>query len=103
MVDAARRYARVVSGGSQRVLDDYGKLARQCWSGELGADQGDFRQRGRAVEVCNLPEEPVPEGLDWDMWLGPAPWRRTTPTESAAPTTSTARVGGRGATIPGAA
>jgi len=22
-----------------------------------------------------LPEEPVPEGLDWEMWVGPAPWR----------------------------
>jgi hypothetical protein len=22
-----------------------------------------------------LPEEPVPEGLDWDLWVGPAPWR----------------------------
>lgn len=24
---------------------------------------------------CYLPAEPVPEGLDWDFWLGPAPWR----------------------------
>jgi len=24
---------------------------------------------------CDLPAEPVPEALDWDMWLGPAPWR----------------------------
>ena len=22
-----------------------------------------------------LPAEPVPPHLDWDMWLGPAPWR----------------------------
>jgi len=22
-----------------------------------------------------LPAQPVPEGLDWDLWLGPAPWR----------------------------
>ena len=24
---------------------------------------------------CDLPAEPVPDYLDWDMWLGPAPWR----------------------------
>ena len=37
MVEAARRYGRVVSGGSQRVLEDYrDRLANQCWSGELG-------------------------------------------------------------------
>jgi len=22
-----------------------------------------------------LPAEPVPDGLDWDLWVGPAPWR----------------------------
>ena len=30
MVEAARRYGRVVSGGSQRVLDDYGELAENA-------------------------------------------------------------------------
>jgi predicted dehydrogenase len=24
---------------------------------------------------CDLPEQPVPEGTDWDLWLGPAPRR----------------------------
>ncbi len=24
---------------------------------------------------CNLPAEPVPDYLDYDMWLGPIPWR----------------------------
>ncbi len=24
---------------------------------------------------CNLPEEPMEQGLDWDMWCGPAPMR----------------------------
>jgi len=36
MIDAARRYARVASGGSQRVLNDYRRIVNQCWSGELG-------------------------------------------------------------------
>jgi predicted dehydrogenase len=25
--------------------------------------------------LCNLPGEPLPDGIDWDMWLGPAPYR----------------------------
>ena len=33
---AARRYGCVVSGGSQRVLDDHGELAESCWNGEKG-------------------------------------------------------------------
>jgi hypothetical protein len=24
---------------------------------------------------CYLPAQPVPKGLDWEMWLGPTPWR----------------------------
>ncbi len=23
---------------------------------------------------CNKAGEPIPDGFDWDMWLGPAPW-----------------------------
>jgi hypothetical protein len=26
-----------------------------------------------------FPSEPVPEGLDWDLWVGPAPWRPYNP------------------------
>ncbi len=28
-----------------------------------------------SVKTCTLPAQPVPEGLDYDLWLGPAPWR----------------------------
>ena len=74
MVEAARRYGRVVSGGSQRVLDDYGELAEQCWSGELGTIKEVYVNVGGPSRPCNLPGEPVPPDIDWDMWLGPAPW-----------------------------
>jgi len=30
---------------------------------------------GGPARPCDLPEEPVPEGTDWDLWLGPAPQR----------------------------
>ena len=74
MVEAARRYARVVSGGSQRVLEDYRKQLDPCWSGELGTLKSINVNVGPLSQLCNLPPEPVPEGFDWDMWLGPAPW-----------------------------
>ena len=28
-----------------------------------------------SYKVCDLPAQPVPDWLDYDMWLGPAPWR----------------------------
>jgi predicted dehydrogenase len=74
MVAAARRYGRVVSGGSQRVLEDYRKVVDACWSGSLGTIKSINVNVGPLSLPCNLPGQPIPEGLDWDMWLGPAPW-----------------------------
>jgi predicted dehydrogenase len=74
MVDAARRYSRVVSGGSQRVLEDYQDVVKRCWSGELGAIKSINVNVGPLSQLCNLPAEDVPPDIDWDMWLGPAPW-----------------------------
>jgi hypothetical protein len=81
--EAVQRYGRVMSGGSQRVLEDYGArpdkkgnkgLVAQCWGGELGEIKSINVNVGPLSLPCNLPGQPVPEGLDWDMWLGPAPW-----------------------------
>jgi hypothetical protein len=74
MVQAARRYGRVVSGGSQRVLEDYRNWVQQCWRGEIGEPREVFVNCGGPSQPCYLPGEPVPEGIDWDRWLGPAPW-----------------------------
>ncbi len=74
VVAAARRYGRVVSGGSQRVLEDYRGVVNQCWSGEIGPIKSINVNVGPLPQLCYLPGEPVPDGFDWDMWLGPAPW-----------------------------
>jgi len=75
MVEAARRYGRVVSGGAQRVPDDYGDLPRQVRGGAIGKVTEIFVNCGGPSDDCYLPEEALPEGVDWEMWLGPAPWR----------------------------
>ena len=74
MVEAARRYGRVVSGGSQRVMEDYRGIVRQCWSGEIGEPREVWVNCGGPSKPCYLPGEPVPADVDWDLWLGPAPW-----------------------------
>lgn len=74
MVEAARRYGRVVSGGSQRVLEDYKNIVNQCWGGELGAIKSINVNVGPLSQLCNLPAESTPPDIDWEMWLGPAPW-----------------------------
>jgi hypothetical protein len=74
MVETARRYARVFSGGSQRVLEDYRATVDPCWHGDLGTIKSINVNVSPPPAECNLPGEPVPADLDWDMWLGPAPW-----------------------------
>jgi hypothetical protein len=74
MVQAARRYGRVVSGGSQRVMEDYMNVVRRCWSGQAGDPKEVFVDCGGPSQPCYLQGEPVPAGVDWDMWLGPAPY-----------------------------
>ncbi|MBN2294723.1 MAG: Gfo/Idh/MocA family oxidoreductase [Pirellulales bacterium] len=75
MVEAARRYARVVSGGSQRVMHDYRSTVEPCWNGELGTIKSINVNVSPLPMECNLPGEPVPADIDWNMWLGPAPWQ----------------------------
>ena len=74
MVEAARRYSRVVSGGSQRVLQDYRAVVDKCWSGEIGPVKSINVNVGPLSKHCDLPAEKQPGDIDWDLWLGPAPW-----------------------------
>jgi predicted dehydrogenase len=76
MVDAARRFGRVVQTGSQSR--SMGRLKFACdvvRSGQLGRIVEVHVGCGGPPRPCELPREPVPEQLDWDRWLGPAAWR----------------------------
>jgi predicted dehydrogenase len=75
MIAAARRHGRVVSGGSQRVLEDYRDLVLPCWAGELGGITSIDIGGINPSQPCYLPEQPTPPDIDWDLWLGPAPWQ----------------------------
>ncbi|MGH9751856.1 MAG: Gfo/Idh/MocA family protein [Blastocatellia bacterium] len=79
MVQAARQYNRVVQVGTQqRSGDHYQKAAEIIRGGQLGKitfvrtwNFGNQTPGG----IGNPPDTNPPEGLDWDMWLGPAPMR----------------------------
>lgn len=75
MVEVARRYGRVFSGGSQRVWDDYNWFHKMVRGGAIGHVTEAWANVGGPSGHCYLPPVEVPSGVDWDLWLGPAPWR----------------------------
>ena len=75
LVEAAQKYRRVVQVGFQNRSAPYAVSAREYLrSGKLGKivlvkafnplEGGDWSPQ---------PDSPPPAGLDWDLWLGPAP------------------------------
>ncbi len=75
MVTVARRYGRVFSGGSQRVWGDYNWFHKMVRGGAIGEVKEAWVNVGGPSGPCYLPPVETPPGVDWDLWLGPAPWR----------------------------
>lgn len=79
MVEAARKYNRVVQSGTmQRSAVHFQKAVELVRSGELGKITfvRTWNYEHSAPEgIGNPPDSDAPKGLDWDMWLGPAPQR----------------------------
>jgi predicted dehydrogenase len=77
MVQAARKYNRIVQAGTmQRSGGYFKKAAELVAAGTVGdvtfchAFQADSTPR---TGYGNPPDSDPPKDLDWDMWLGPAP------------------------------
>jgi predicted dehydrogenase len=83
MVQAARKYDRVVQVGTQqRSGDHYQKAAEIIHSGQLGKITfvRTWNFGNQAPDGIGAPSDAnPPNGLDWDMWLGPAPMRPFNP------------------------
>ncbi len=77
MRDAARKFSRIVQVGTRRRSGEHFRSAVEyVASGKLGKicmiRAWMHQQR---PSIGKPPDEPVPEGVDYDMWLGPAPKR----------------------------
>ncbi len=77
MVEAARKYGRMVQIGSQnRSIPGIIKGAQLLKEGVIGKV---YMAKGlcfkRRKSIGKTPVEPVPPGLNWDLFLGPAPMR----------------------------
>lgn len=80
VVQTARRYGRVYQTGAQRLSEPNHifaiEMARTGRLGKVHTIYADIRYRGGSRHDW-LPAEPEPpkEEVDWDVWLGPCPWR----------------------------
>lgn len=78
MIDAVRHHGRVFQTGSQQRTEYDGKFRAACEyvrSGRIGDLLTVHVGVGESSVPCDLPEEAMEPGLDWDRWLGPAPMR----------------------------
>jgi len=78
MLRAARKYERVVQvGQQQRSCPNFISAMDFIWSGKLGKIRriNIWANFNYAAGREKVPDSPVPEGVDFDMWLGPAPLR----------------------------
>ena len=85
VVEAVHRYGTVFQHGTQQRHDPrmlFGcELVRNGYIGQLRHVK---IGSPAAITTGPQPTQPVPPGLDWEMWVGPAPWAPFTPLRIAA-------------------
>lgn len=77
MVEAARKYNRIVQAGicyrSSKSVKEAVKFIAEGKLGKVYMAKGFVYSYRPSIE--HTPEAPVPEGVNWDRFLGPAPFR----------------------------
>jgi predicted dehydrogenase len=82
VVETCKRYGRVYQAGTQQRSEYAGKFRLACElvrNGRIGQLKEVFAYRQPGA-FCPTPwtsdnSQPVPAGFDWDLWVGPLPWR----------------------------
>ncbi|MBN2506565.1 MAG: Gfo/Idh/MocA family oxidoreductase [Verrucomicrobia bacterium] len=80
VLETARRYGRVYQTGAQRLSEPHHvfaiEMARSGRLGPIHTAYADIRWRdGRLHDWLPAEPEPPRDELDWDLWIGPCPWR----------------------------
>jgi len=75
MSDACRQYGTIFQVGSQqRSSRAFRKACEIVHNGWIGKVHTIYARLGQFAPPATLPEQPIPEGFDYDRWLGPTPW-----------------------------
>jgi predicted dehydrogenase len=75
LIKAVRQNSRILGVGSQQRSDpEFQRAVKLVQDGRIGKVERINAYVGDPPIPYNLPEEPVPAGLNWDLWLGPNPY-----------------------------
>lgn len=74
---AAKSKVATQMGNQGHCDEGYRKLCEYIWAGTIGkvTETHSWTNRANGGEGPRPPKEPVPAGLHWDEWIGPAPYR----------------------------
>jgi predicted dehydrogenase len=78
LVDAVKKHRIIFQTGSQQrseFNDRFRKAVEFIWNGRIGRLKTIHVGVGAPPVACDLPEQPTPTDVDWELWLGPAPLR----------------------------
>ncbi|MCF2492156.1 Gfo/Idh/MocA family protein [Dyadobacter chenhuakuii] len=90
MVDATRKHNRVFQTGSmQRSAKEFTQAVQLVQSGAIGKVKQVFVNVGGPPKAWDLKEETKPDGLNWDLWMGPNAMNRPYNNELAPVMTAT--------------
>ena len=76
--EAARQYKVAAQMGNQgHCLGGYHRLCEFIWGGVIGqvTETHSWTDRANGGEGPRPPATKPPAGMDWDLWIGPAPYR----------------------------
>jgi predicted dehydrogenase len=75
LVKAVRNNKRILAVGTQQRSDpNFQHAVKLAQAGELGKITLVNAYVGAPPKPYDLPEEPIPADLNWDLWLGPLPY-----------------------------
>src|SRR5580658_8372274 len=77
--EAAARHPKVATqmGNQGHCQDGYRRLCEFVWAGVIGnvTETHSWTNRANGGSGPRPPTLPVPAGMNWDAWIGPAPYR----------------------------
>jgi predicted dehydrogenase len=77
--EMARQYPKLATqmGNQGHCEEGYRRLCEYIWAGTIGnvTETHSWTDRANGGIGPRPPAEPVPKGMNWDAWIGPAPYR----------------------------